>query len=84
MNRTWINNGDHLKLDGYDIRIRGIPESAMTAWHDARFYIEVDGLPTQRRITLKMAKECGEEAASETDELPIVLTQSPTEQERMT
>ena len=84
MNRTWTNNGDHLKLMGYEIRIRRIPGSEMASWHDARFYIEVDGLPTQQRTTLEMAKECGEEAASETDELPIVLTQSPTEQERMT
>ena len=77
MNRAWTNNGDHLKLDGYDIRIRRIPGSEMASWHDSRFHIEVDGLPTQRRTTLEMAKECGEEAASEIDELPIIMPLPP-------
>lgn len=76
MNRTWINNGDHLKLDGYDIRIRRRAASDMAHWHDARFEIEADGLPTQRSQTLELAKECGYELASEIDELPILKEMS--------
>lgn len=71
MARVWINEGDHLRLEGYGIRIRRNPLSRQMNWWDARFLIEVDGLPDQRGESLAKAKACGEENADEIDELPV-------------
>ena len=67
--RTWIKCGDHLKLDGYPISIRRIDQQGN--WRYPRFRIDIEGLASELRMTLELAKDCGEEHANEIDELPI-------------